>query len=182
MTGVQTCALPISGVPNLEKLVLEHCTNLRELHPSIGILKKLVLLNLAYCKKLIFLPSKFETECLQKLFLDCTSIMKLPSSIGGLIGLTSLTLSDCKNLECLPSTICSLKSLECLNLHGCSNFDNLPKNLGNVKGLKVLDLSGTAIKELPSLVEGLTSLTLLTLRYCKNLVHLPSTIDRKSVV
>ena len=102
--------------------------------------------------------------------------MKLPSSIGGLIGLTSLTLSDCKNLECLPSTICSLKSLECLNLHGCSNFDNLPKNLGNVKGLKVLDLSGTAIKELPSLVEGLTSLTLLTLKDCKNLFCLPSTI------
>ena len=102
--------------------------------------------------------------------------MKLPSSVGGLIGLTSLTLSNCKNLVCLPSTICNLKSLECLDLFGCSNFDNLPNNLGNVKGLKKLDLSRTAIKELPSSFEHLTSLTSLVILDCNKLVSLPNTI------
>ncbi|XP_030971320.1 TMV resistance protein N-like isoform X2 [Quercus lobata] len=189
-----------TGVPNLEKLVLQNCTNLRELHPSIGILKKLILLNLGGCKKLSHLPSKFEMEslvtlnlfgcsrlkkipdfvgnmeCLQKLFLDFTAIVELPSSVEGLIGLTSLTLSYCKNLVCLPSSICSLESLKYLDLSGCSKFDNLPENLGNAKGLKKLYLRGTAIKEMPSSIEHLISLTLLTLKDCKNLVSLPCTI------
>nr|XP_023918696.1 protein SUPPRESSOR OF npr1-1, CONSTITUTIVE 1-like [Quercus suber] len=141
-----------TGVPNLEKLNLANCQNLHVLHPSVGILKELVLL-----------------------YLDFTSIMELPSSIGGLICLTSLTLKGCKKLVCLPNTICCLKSLECLRLSGCSNFENLPENLGNVKGLKELDLSGTAIKELPSSIERLMHLTSLTLFNCHKLVSLPNT-------
>ena len=140
-----------TGVPNLEKLVLEYCTNLCELHPSIGILKKLVLLNLQYCETLRRLPSTFEVdslvtlnlsgcsnlkklpqfvrnmECSQKLFLDSTAIMKLPSSVEGLIGMTSLTLSHCKNLWRLPNTICNLKLLESLDLSWCSTFEYLPR-------------------------------------------------------
>ena len=261
-----------TGVQNLETLVLFHCEELRELHPSIGFLKKLVLLDLMGCKKLICLPSticslksletlnlfgcsnfdnlpenlgnvkglkwldlsgttiielpssiermpsltsldidgcknllclpnttcgfKFQgaldlsiclrfknllenpwiIEGLGKLDLSKTAIEEFPSSTGGLIGLTSLTLRCCKNLVCLPSTICSLKSLESLDLSRCSNFDNLPENLGNVKGLKRLDLSGTAIKGLPLSIEHLTNLTLLTLTHCLNLVRLPNTI------
>ena len=171
-----------TGVPNLEKLVLESCTNLRELHPSIGILKRLVLLNLKHCKNLSCLPSKLEMDslmtlnlsycsilkktpefvgnmgCLCNLFLDYTAIMELPSSVGGLTGLTSLSLRGCKNLVCLPNTICGLKFLEILDLSGCSKFDNLPENLGNLTCLKMLNLSGTAIKELPSSIKHLTSL------------------------
>ena len=101
--------------------------------------------------------------------------MKLPSSVGGLIGLTSLTLSNCKNLWRLPNTICNLKSLESLDLSWCSTFEYLPKNLGNVEGLKTLDLSGTAIEELPLSIEGLVNLTLLTLADCEKLVYLPIT-------
>ncbi|GMY19743.1 TMV resistance protein N-like [Fagus crenata] len=189
-----------TGVPNLEKLVLEWCINLRELHPSIGTLQKLSLLDLKYCKKLIHLPSKFEMKslvtlklsgcskvkkipefvekmkCLQKLHLDGTGITELPSSVGHLTSLSLLNLSRCKNLVCLPSTICSLKLLESLYLRGCSKFDNLVENIGNVDGLKELYLSGTAIKELPASVERFTCLTYLTLSDCKNLVCLPSTI------
>ncbi|XP_030924530.1 TMV resistance protein N-like [Quercus lobata] len=141
-----------TGVPNLEKLIFAHCQNLRELHPSVGILKRLVLLDLKYCSKLSCLPSKFEIDSL----------------------VTSLIMKGCNNLVCLPNTICSLKSLESLDLCGCSNLDNLPENLGNLKGLKKLDLSETAIKELPSSIDGLTTLTSLILTI--NLVCLPSTI------
>ncbi|XP_050257411.1 TMV resistance protein N-like isoform X31 [Quercus robur] len=190
-----------TGVPNLEKLNLSSCQKLRELHPSVGILKKLVHFDLKFCENLVCLPnticslnslerldlcgcSNFDNlpenlgnlKGLKELNLSGTSIKELPSSIDGLTALTSLTLQDCENLVCLPSTICSLKLLECLDLYGCSNFDNLPENLGNLKGLKNLHLSGTAIKELPSSIDGLTTLTSLTLNDCKNLVCLPSII------
>ena len=187
-------------VPNLEKLVLSNSTKLHELHSSIGILKKLILLDLRRCRKLSCLPRKFEMEslvtlelsgcfdiekilefvgnmgCLQELKLDGTGIKELPSSVEGLIGLTSLSLAYCDDLVCLPSAICSLKSLESLDLSWCLKIDKLPKNLGNVKGLKVLKLSGTAIEELPSSIEHLTSLTLLTFNKCKNLMCLPNSI------
>ncbi|XP_050257416.1 disease resistance protein RPV1-like isoform X36 [Quercus robur] len=190
-----------TGVPNLEKLNLSSCQKLRELHPSVGILKKLVHFDLKFCENLVCLPnticslnslerldlcgcSNFDNlpenlgnlKGLKNLHLSGTAIKELPSSIDGLTTLTSLTLNDCKNLVCLPSIICSLNSLERLDLYGCSNFDNLPENLGNLKGLKNLHLSGTAIKELPSSIDGLTTLTSLTLNDCKNLVCLPSTI------
>nr|XP_023895247.1 TMV resistance protein N-like [Quercus suber] len=54
-------------VPNLESLVLEGCINLLKIHPSIGIHKKLTILNLQGCKNLTSLPSKFEMECLTDL-------------------------------------------------------------------------------------------------------------------
>ncbi|XP_050257400.1 disease resistance protein RPV1-like isoform X21 [Quercus robur] len=190
-----------TGVPNLEKLNLSSCQKLRELHPSVGILKKLVHFDLKFCENLVCLPnticslnslerldlcgcSNFDNlpenlgnlKGLKMLYLSGTAIKELPSSIDGLTTLTSLTLNDCKNLVCLPSTICSLKLLERLDLSRCSNFDNLPENLGNLKGLKELNLSGTSIKELPSSIDGLTALTSLTLQDCENLVCLPSTI------
>ena len=135
-------------------------------------------LNLFGCSNLRKLPQFVgNMECLQKLFLDSTAIMKLPLLVGGLIGLTSLTLSDCKNLWRLPNTICNLKSLESLDLSWCSTFEYLPKNLENVEGLKKLDLSGTAIEELPLSIEGLVNLTLLTLTDCEKLMYLPTTIS-----
>ena len=116
-------------IPNLEKLDLEGCINLRSLHPSIGVHQKLTFLNLKDCKNLRSLPSKFEMECLEililsgcsslkripefgenmesvsELYLDGTAITKLPTSIKNLTGLVSLNVKDCKNLMSLPSTL-----------------------------------------------------------------------------
>ena len=148
-----------TGVPNLEKLVLERCKNLQELDASIGVLKKLILLNLRQCEKLHCLPDEFEMESLvilelsgclnvkkipkfvgnmeylQHLSLKCTAITELPSSVECLVGLTSLTLIACKNLERLPSTIFSLTLLTELDLSRCPKFDNLPEELRNAKSL-----------------------------------------------
>ena len=189
-----------NGVPNLEELVLARCSNLRKLHPSIGKLKKLKLLDLQKCSKLTSLPDKFEMESLvtlnltyclkvkkipefvgnmkllQELLLVGTAIIELPSSVECLTGLNILILWGCKNLVCLPNTICSLKSLETIILFGGSKFDKLPEDLGNITSLKKLDLSETAIKELPSSIEFLIGLTSLYLEGCKNFVLLPNTI------
>ena len=190
----------LSGVPKLEELVLEGCSKLRTLDPSIGKLKNLKLLNLKKCQELTSLPNMFEwkslvtlnlTGCskvkklpefvgnmthLQELLLEGTAITELPSSVKCLIGLTSLDLTDCKKFELLPSTICSLKSLDKIVLLGCSKFDKLPKGLGNITSLTNLDFSGTAIKELPSSIEFLNGLEVLSLEDCKKFVRLPSTV------
>ena len=60
----------IIKVPNLESLVLAYCINLGMIHPSIGIHKKLTILNLEGCKNLRSLPNKFEMECLTELNLS----------------------------------------------------------------------------------------------------------------
>ena len=189
-----------SGVSKLEELVLEGCSKLRTLDPSIGKLKNLKLLNLKKCQELTSLPNKFEwkslvtlnlTGCskvkkipefvgnmthLQELLLEGTAITELPSSVECLIGLNSLDLTDCKKIELLPSTICSLKSLDKIMLLGCSKFYKLPKGLGNITSLTNLDFSGTAIKELPSSIEFLNGLKVLALKDCRKFVRLPSTV------
>ena len=189
-----------NGVQNLEELVLARCSNLHKLHPSVGKLKKLKLLDLKGCRELTSLPDKFEmgsfmtlnlTHCLkfkkipefvgnmellQELLLEGTTIVELPSSIECLTGLNILILQNCKNLVGLPNTICSLTLLNNLDLFGCSKFDKLPRDLGNIVSLKKLCLRKTAIKELPSSFEFLIGLTSMDLTECKNFVLLPSTI------
>ncbi|XP_030970817.1 TMV resistance protein N-like [Quercus lobata] len=181
----------VTGVPNLKKLVFKGCINLREVHPSILVHKRLTLLDLENCKSLRHLPSKFEMESLEililsscskikripefmgnmelfsKLHLDGTAITKLPSSIEHLTNLASLQLRDCKNLVCLPSIICNFKSLKVINLAGCSKLDSLPEKLWNVESLEELDISGIALRELPSSIVTLKNLKELSFRGCK---------------
>ena len=150
-------------IPILEKLVLEDCINLREIHPSVGVHKKLNLINLKGCKNLRSLPGMFEMESLEililskcpnlkripefgenmkrvlEIYLDGTAITKLPTSIGNLTGLSSLNVRDCKNLMSLPSTFFNMKSLKDLNLSGCSK---LQENLGNAESVVQLDVNG----------------------------------------
>lgn len=182
-----------SGVPNLERLILEGCTFLVELHPSLGQLKKLLLVNLKDCKNLRTLPSKLEMDSLEvfilsgcskvkmlpefgenmeslvTLDLEETAIVKLPASLGFLISLEDLNLRGCKNLVCLPHTIHNLKHLRILNTSGCSKFSELPENLNENEALEMLDVSGTAIREVPSSIVHLGKLKTLSFRGCKGL-------------
>ncbi|KAK9269411.1 hypothetical protein L1049_001184 [Liquidambar formosana] len=68
-----------SGIPNLEKLKLKDCSSLVEIHPSIGNLCRLVLLDMRDCKQLKNLPS-----------------------FGKLISLEILNVSGCSKIEELP--------------------------------------------------------------------------------
>ncbi|XP_030934592.1 TMV resistance protein N-like [Quercus lobata] len=183
----------IIKVPNLESLVLAYCINLGMIHPSIGIHKKLTILNLEGCKNLRSLPSKFEMECLtelnlswcskitkipefgrnlkhvRRLNLSCTAITTLPTSIEHLTALCSLRLSYCKNLVRLPNTIFNLKLVREVFLQGCSKLDRLPENLGNAESLEELYLSETAIRKVPSSIGLLKHLNGLYISGCKGL-------------
>jgi hypothetical protein len=69
----------LTKVPNLEELVLKDCINLLGVHPSIGVHKKLKVLNLEECENLKSLPSKFEMESLEIFILSgCSKVKKIP--------------------------------------------------------------------------------------------------------
>ncbi|XP_057968483.1 TMV resistance protein N-like isoform X2 [Malania oleifera] len=175
-----------TGVLNLECLILEGCINLVKIHPSIGTLKRLILLNLKDCKSLRYLVSAIDLDSLESLILSgCsklqtfpevssnmphlwelslqgTSIKELPPSIKYLSGLVSLDLKECKNLECLPSSICMLRSLETLTLSGCSKLAKLPEDMGSLECLVGLYADRTAINQLPPSIIQLKNLTFIS--------------------
>ncbi|XP_048436715.1 disease resistance protein RUN1 isoform X2 [Pyrus x bretschneideri] len=179
--------------PNLHRLILEGCTKLVMIDPSIAELKRLIFLNLRDCRSLEHLPERFGMESLQililsgcskinkvpefvrpmenllELHLDKTAVEELPSSIECLTGLTLLNLRDCRNLSSLASSDWKLRSLKSLNLSGCSKLEELPKDLGNMVSLKELDVGGTSINDLPSSISRLKKLELLSLCGCKSM-------------
>ncbi|ONI21319.1 hypothetical protein PRUPE_2G059000 [Prunus persica] len=160
-------------VQNLERLDLEGCESLVEIHSSIRVLKKLIFLNLKDCKSLESLPGEIAMECLEililsgcsnvkripkfvghmenlwKISLDETAIEDIPSSIQGLTKLSVLDIRDCVNLTQLPSTIGNLKFLKSLNASGCTQLAELPASFQELVSLEKLDLSGTAIEKWP---------------------------------
>ena len=69
----------------------------------------------------------------------CTSLRKLPSSIGALKRLTYLNLGGCENLQSFPSGM-KFESLEVLYLNDCQNLRNLPEFHENLEHLKELYL------------------------------------------
>ncbi|XP_021801963.1 TMV resistance protein N-like isoform X2 [Prunus avium] len=157
-----------TGIPNLEILLLQHCTNLVEVHSSFAVLKRLKVLDLSYCNGINSLPSEVEmdslinfnlSDCskvkkipefvgqmnnLSHLYLRGTAIEEIPSSIERLVGLTTLDISNCKSLLGLPSAICNLKCLAELHLEGCSEIDKMP---GEMESLGLLYLKRTAMRE-----------------------------------
>ncbi|CAL9020239.1 unnamed protein product, partial [Prunus brigantina] len=148
-----------SGMPNLEVLNFQCCVNLVAIHPSVSDLKCLTSLYLDFCRKLKKIPEfSGQMKILSTIHLQGTSIEKLPSSIGCLVGLSGLMLSNCKNLVGLPSEICNLKSLKWLDVSGCPKIDKLPENVGEMECLWMLQLKGTAIRQLPRSVVGLKKL------------------------
>ncbi|XP_028805607.1 TMV resistance protein N-like [Neltuma alba] len=129
----------LSGVFNLRELWLDDCTNLVEIHHSVGCLNKLKELSAMRCNSLeILLPDLrlvslenlnlygcsrlysfpeilIEMKYMRNLHLGRTAIIVLPSSICNLIGLETLNIEECPYLEQLPTTICLLPNLWELN-------------------------------------------------------------------
>ena len=187
-----------TGIPNLESLILEGCTSLSEVHPSLGYHKKLQYVNLMDCESIRILPSNLELEslkvcifdgcsklekfpdivgnmnCLMVLRLDGTGITKLSSSMHHLISLGLLSMNSCKNLESIPSSIGCLKSLKKLDLSGCSKLKYIPENLGKVESLEEFDVSGTSIRQLPTSIFLLKNLKVLSFDGCKRIAVNPT--------
>ncbi|XP_050154529.1 disease resistance protein RPV1-like isoform X7 [Malus sylvestris] len=193
-----------TNVPNIERLILQCCTRLVEVHPSTSTLTNLVLLNLNSCHDLKILPSNIRMkylktfnlfgclslemfpeiseviEGLKELDLSRSRIKELPPSINNLTGLSNFNLKDCKELKSLPSKI-RMRSLKTFNLSGCSSLEMFPEILEGMEELKELNLTWSKIKELPSSINNLTGLSHLNLEHCEELKILPSSICMKSL-
>ncbi|KAJ9554661.1 hypothetical protein OSB04_018706 [Centaurea solstitialis] len=139
------------GLPCLERMTLEYCTSLKEIHPSIGYHERLISLDMANCTSLELFPPIFRMKKLKSLLLTgCSKLCKfpeiqtnmdnlvelhlrrsgievVPSSIGKFCtNLTSLDLSDCEHLESIEGNFHLLKHLEELYLQGCGQLKNMP--------------------------------------------------------
>jgi hypothetical protein len=189
-----------TGAPNLEKLILQLCASLYDVHPSVGVLKQLTLLDLKECRSLTSLPCNISLDSLETLILsgclnlkkfpeivgnmkrlkelklDRTAIKELPLSIGNLCGLIILDLADCKSLLTLPSVVCNLTSFQNLTLSGCLKLDKMPEDLGNLEQLKVLNVGRTAIRQVPSSIHQLKNLEHLCFRECEGLLVLSTSL------
>ncbi|KAK8973521.1 hypothetical protein V6N11_030711 [Hibiscus sabdariffa] len=188
-----------TATPNLEFLILDGCTRLVDVHPSVVVLRRLKLLNLKDCKSLRSLPTKIGMESLETIILsgcsnlqklpeidgkmeyllelDCggTCIKELPPSFGHLKRLKILNLTNCRSLRGLQ-TIIEMEYLEKITLSGCSSLKRFPEIDGKMECLLELYLERTGIEGLPSSIGKLSNLILLNLKDCKNLVNLPSSI------
>ncbi|KAL4605423.1 hypothetical protein ACB092_09G027700 [Castanea dentata] len=194
--------LPGLCAPNLERLNINDCENLIEVHEAIGSLDKLKMWDLNNCKKLKILPSSFRLKSLEDINLDdCVSLEKLPDlgapnlenltmeycqnlievheAIGSLDKLKMWSLSNCEKLKILPSSF-RLKSLEYINLDGCISLEKLP-DLG-APNLENLITSGCEnLIEVHEAIGSLDKLKRWELKDCKKLQILPSTLRLKSL-
>ncbi|KAF5444596.1 hypothetical protein F2P56_033717 [Juglans regia] len=190
----------LSGCPRLQKLIFEGCTRLYEVHPSIGALKHLILLNLKDCKCLRSLPREINLESLNllilsgcssfnkfpeigqnlsELYLDGTAIEELPLSIQHLTGLTLINLGECKKLSVFPSDICRLPALKTLILSGLTTTWSLLNFFSGLTSLVTLDLSDCNLLDgaLPDNLSSLSSLEDLNLSR-NNFTCLPDSISQ----
>ncbi|XP_018450357.1 probable disease resistance protein RPP1 isoform X2 [Raphanus sativus] len=127
---------------SLKWMDLSYSKRLKEL-PDLSTATNLYYLDLSYCSSLLKLPSSIGNAInLQRLNLSgCSSLVKLPSSIGNAINLEELDLSLCWSLVDLPASMRNLGRLSELKLEGCSKLEVNLANI-NLESLVVLDLSG----------------------------------------
>ncbi|XP_023640552.1 disease resistance protein TAO1 isoform X2 [Capsella rubella] len=166
----------IEPLPNLKWMDLSSSQNLKEL-PDLSTATNLLELDLRDCSSLVKLPSTIGyTKNLQKLNLcGCSSLISLPSFIGTSTNLQILNLRGCSSLVELPSFYGNFINLSELNLSGLSSLVELSSFDGNFINLRTLNLSRlSSLVELPSFVGNFINLRTLSLSRLLNLVELPS--------
>ncbi|KAL6224295.1 hypothetical protein ACLB2K_003150 [Fragaria x ananassa] len=187
----------LSGIPDLQSLMLGFCLNLVEVHPSVGFLDRLNCLDLRLCRRLETVPMEVrwksmrsllvpycgrlenfinivhEIESIKTLLLCYSGIKELHSWIGRCTSLEHLDLVGTP-IKQLPSTIGNLTSVTVLRL-SVTLLKELPDSIGCLTSLVTLDASGSLIEVLPSSIGDLTSLRELYM-FKTPLKELPSSI------
>ncbi|KAK8464562.1 hypothetical protein PHAVU_010G025232 [Phaseolus vulgaris] len=116
-----------STLPSLEQLILKDCPRLVQVHPSIGCLCYLTLLNLKNCISLSNLPRKtYKLESLNTLILSgCSKIDLLEKDIMQMETLITL-IAENTAVKHVPFSVVSSKSIGYISLRG---FKGLSRNL-----------------------------------------------------
>ncbi|GKE07446.1 NB-ARC domains-containing protein [Tanacetum coccineum] len=154
-----------SEITNLEELNLEGCVNMVTVHPSIGMLKRLVVLNMRDCRQARSFPSKVEMDSLRVLNLSgCLKVNKLSEDLGRIKSLTELQVDRTAITE-LPSFL--------INLHFYCNLEQVPESIGGLSCLERLGLEGNNFTILPVSLSQVSHLRHLWVDGCKKLEVLP---------
>ncbi|CAL8991828.1 unnamed protein product [Prunus brigantina] len=165
----------LSGSPNLRYLNASYCESLVEVHPSVGYLDKLQVLDFCGCCELTKFPNKVWWKSLKWLDLrDCIKLESFSEIVDKMESLYHLGLAETAIKE-LPASIGHLIGLKYLFLCG-THIKELPSSFGHLTALAKLSLERTAIEELPSSIGEFTTLEILNLEGCENLANLPQSI------
>ncbi|XP_056162257.1 disease resistance protein RPV1-like isoform X1 [Syzygium oleosum] len=181
----------LSTFPDLEVLILERCSRLMKLDPSISHLRRLTTLNLRFCDELNMLPIELgRMKALKELFIDGTSVQEIPMSMGYMEKLEIFSASNCLQLSHLPDSVRGLTALSVLSLENakitripasvkklaklrilslkdCHWIGRLPDSIWNLRNsLEELDITGTGISELPNSITCLGRLKVLKMDSC----------------
>ena len=155
---------------SLERLYLGDCYNLVQIHPSIGKLSRLIVLDLRFCCSLINLPSmSSKMESLEVLNLNGCSKLKEIEFEGILESLSELYLGEyafecfathpllypfdypftSEYLKFLPTyKFDSLRSLGNLSVFGPPKLAKLPEKLWELKRLMDFQFRGNVMREI----------------------------------
>ncbi|KAM5569604.1 TMV resistance protein N [Rosa sericea] len=164
----------LSGSPNLQRLNLDECENLVEVHHSVGFLNKLNDLSLWKCRRLRTFLTEVSWKSMRKLRLPfCKRLESFINIVHKMESITYLTLRE-SGIKELQSWIGCCTSLEVLYLDG-TTIKQLPSTIENLTSLRILGLSESPLKELPSSIGCLTSLVELDARQTL-IEELPSSI------
>ncbi|XP_054810172.1 TMV resistance protein N-like isoform X2 [Prosopis cineraria] len=151
-------------------------SNFESLQPFTKKFHSLSCMNFRNCKFLQQTPNFSGVSNLRELWLDdCTNLIEIHHSVGGLNKLKELSVMRCNNLKIMPHDL-RLTSLERLSLFGCSSLQSFPEISVNMKNMHTLDLERTSITELPPSICNLIGLETLIIEECPNLEQLPAGI------
>ncbi|PWA89812.1 NB-ARC domains-containing protein [Artemisia annua] len=193
--------------PNLEKLSVNNCTDMVELHIATDC-PKLVTLNLDYNVKLRTLDLGL-TPYLERLGLyRCYDLEEINASAECLKKLIHLNISNCgrfkyfkfdkeapkdlyrleyleelhlrsADIKNLPDSLCMLKHLKSLEINSCRLLEKLPEDIGRLQCLKKLIVKDCKIlRDIPNSICEMDHLECLDLTYCTRIEELPEEIGR----
>ncbi|KAJ0763456.1 putative TIR domain, P-loop containing nucleoside triphosphate hydrolase [Helianthus annuus] len=163
------------GLPCLERLILSDCISLEEIHPSIGYHKRLVFMDMSFCKRLESFPPIVQMQMLETLNLQfCRQLQEFPDiqSNKSLPNLKILNLEHCGNLIKTPDFE-GLPCLERLLLERCVSLEEIHPSIGHHKRLVFVNMSECrALKMFPPIIH-MKKLETLNLSYCNQLQQFP---------
>ncbi|CAN7033319.1 unnamed protein product [Brassica rapa subsp. trilocularis] len=163
---------------NLKWMNLSRSRRLEEL-PDLSTATNLYDLDLSYCSSLVKLPSSIGNAInLQSLHLSfCSNLVEIPPSIGNAVNIKKISLIHCSSLVEIPTSITTITSLTSLDISGCSSLMKLPDNIETFTEPNHINLSGcSSLVEIPSSIVNAKNLQKLDLSNCLSLVELPSSI------
>ncbi|CAL2238219.1 unnamed protein product [Prunus armeniaca] len=167
----------LSGIPNIKYLILSGCRRLVEIDDSVGLLDKLVQLNLSRCVKLTRFATTLRLKSLEELDLsDCKRLKSFPEIEVEMESLWTLNMAG-SGIRELPLSIAYLTGLLDLILKRCFNLTGLELRLLYFwSTLRYLDLSRNNFVTLPECISKFVSLDQLDLRDCKSLLEIPQEV------